>query len=294
MKTLYLDQVRGIHEVFYRARHFPRKISLHKFAETLGSINAAQLGAVETGVRLPSEDLVRRLAEYLNVDADRLLLILRIDRILQRFVTELETVLIPPPVEPTPAVEPSARKRRGPKYRTYSDRNRTHLLALDLAVKRLISSFPLRDTDVSRESIVADLSREFDHATIDAALKLLMDKGNIVVGEKAGTLRQHSSHYLPQTADEKLAWATNFCATVIKGVIEACVQGSASGEGWAQDFFYYVDTDRVVEVKRAISKFLSEDLPKLPHIADAIKEHAEPGTSFVKIAVATNEHEPKG
>ncbi|MBZ0253112.1 MAG: helix-turn-helix domain-containing protein, partial [Candidatus Methylomirabilis sp.] len=238
MKTLYLDQVRGIHEVFYRARHFPRKISLQKFAEVLGSVNAAQLGAIETGERLPSEELVKRLAEYLRVSEERLLVILRVDRILQRFVTELEAELLPKRSEETAPAEGAKPKKKGPKYRTYSQRNRTDLLSLDLAIKRLISAFPTKDHPLRRDEVMEDLSREFGEKSLEEALDLLVQKGNIREDKTGRTLALVDSHYKPDTPEEKLAWATNFCATVIKGVFEACVQGYASGEGWAQDFFY--------------------------------------------------------
>lgn len=233
----------GICHVFYETRVLlGRDVTLQHFAreELGGEVEAVMLGYIEKGERLPSETLVRRLAEIREEDPKELLALLSRDRMLRALGKELRKFLAMPAT--VPGIEDAQ---------------------LALQVSQAITALPddrswvpldewraaIRDAAPSKGR-----RKKLAEARIDQIQAALAEQDLTEV--KGKRIRRRGHHYEPQKTEERLALATEYSVLFLKGLIDRLAFPEEERGTYLRNHYLHITPDRIPAFQKDLDQAL--------------------------------------
>lgn len=233
----------GIKDVFYQTRVLMgREYTVRRFArEVLGGVvDPVMLSYIETGKRLPSEALVRRLAALRSEDPQVLLALLWRDRILHALGRELRRVLHAP--RALGSIEDAE---------------------LAIAVSEAVALLPADGGWVSRRLWRQRLRagrrrggapRPRTDALVTRVEALLQERGLIEVA--GARVRRKGQHYVARDTEEQQALALEFCALFAKGLLDKLVLPDHPTHTYLRNHYLHIDAARLPEFQARLDAAL--------------------------------------
>ena len=266
MADVAVAKRKGINDVFYETRALMgRDYTIRRFAtEVLGGIHPVALGYIEKGERLPSEKLVRRIAELRKEDPQELLALLYRDRMIHGFAKELRRVL---------------RARQGMTGIEDAD--------LTAVTFKAIATLPeegewmaLEDWRTAFSAIPRRRGRpsRAPAALVKQVEETLLERELIEVrGEE---VRRHGYHYVAQSSQERQAMALDFCALFAKGILDKLALPGTDTGTYLRNHYLHVNKENLPQFQRE----LDEALVKL---ADKYATDESARTRFLNVLVTS-------
>ena len=229
-----LPSRKRIGDVFYETRVLMgREYTVRRFAADVlgGSVDPVMLGYVESGKRFPTEALVRRLAAIRKEDPHPLLALLWRDRMLHAFGKELRRALEAP---------------RG--VDGIDDADLAVVVSQAIAalpddgawvtLARWRTAFRVMPRRRGRSAVAADALV----ARVEATLR-----GQGLVEVRAGKVRRHGRHFVPQNREQRRALALEFCALFAKGLLDKLVLADVETGTYLRNHYLNIDPARLAE-----------------------------------------------
>lgn len=238
----------GICHVFYETRVLMgRDVTLQHFAREVleGEVEAVMLGYIEKGERLPSESLVRRLADVREEDPADLLALLSRDRMLRALGKELNKFLSMPKSDP--GVEDAQ---------------------LALQVSQAITALPDDESWVAldewraavREAVPGRSRRKkLEDERIDRIASALDEQKLIEI--KGKRIRRRGHHYEPQQNEERLALATEYSVLFLKGLVDRLAFPEEDRGTYLRNHYLHIDPSKIPALQKDLDRAL-RDLAK--------------------------------
>jgi len=243
MPASILSPRRGIKDVFYETRVLMRpRCSTRRFAEEVlhGQVHPVALAYIEKGTRLPSDALVRRLAEVRREDPRHLLALLYRDRIVHAVAKELRRVL----------------KISG----AVGGVEDADLVAL---VFEAVAALPAEEEWIpvgQWRKRFRDIARRRDRpAEISAAMVAQVEETLIRRGlaeKRAGKVRRKGYHFVATDSDERQAMALDFCALFAKGLLDKLVLLDADTGTYLRNHYLYLEPDELALFQKELDTAL--------------------------------------
>lgn len=248
--------LKRIRDVFYETRVFlGRQYTLKRFAtETLGGVvDPVMLGYIEKGQRLPSEALVRRLAEVRRQRPEELLAILTRERWLRTFERELGHLL---------------KGGEGPEGAA------VFAHAISRAIAALPADFRWVNAAAWRRRVrqsVGGAAAIFDHV-----VQALTEQG--LTEERRGQVRRRGQHFVAATAGERHALATEYAEIFAKGLLDKLLL--ADGRTYVRNHYLDIPEEQLAEFQRALDTALRG-------LVERFASSAGRDTRFLKVLVTS-------
>lgn len=232
----------GICHVFYETRVLlGRDVTLQQFAreELGGEVEAVMLGYIEKGERLPSETLVRRLAEIREEHPKDLLALLSRDRMLRALGKELRKFLSLP--ASVPGVDDAQ---------------------LALQVSQAITALPDDRSWVSldewrasiRDAAPRGRKKKITEARIDQ-IQAALDEQSLIE-RKGKRVRRRGHHYEPQQTEERLALATEYSVLFLKGLIDRLAFPDEDRGTYLRNHYLHISPDKIPAFQKDLDRAL--------------------------------------
>ena len=228
----------GICHVFYETRVLMgRDFTLQRFAREVldGEVEAVMLGYIEKGERLPSESLVRRLAEIRREAPDQLLAVLARDRMLRALGKELRKFL------QLPSGGKGARDAQ-----------------LAISVTHALTQLPddrswvdIEDWQQSLAEATGDASAADELAKVQAALAA---EGLVEI--KKGRVRRSGHHYEPRDQEQRLALAVEYSVLFLKGLIDRVAFPDEDRGTYLRNHFLHISPDKIPALQADLDETL--------------------------------------
>lgn len=247
---------RSIKDIFYEARaRMGRQHTLKRFAQEVlgGAIDPVMLGYIETGQRLPSPAVVRKLAEATGRRADSLLAVLARDRWSRAFQREMGFLF-------------------GDEMRDQGEAVFAH------AISRAVAALPADGSWVTstawRKRVRQALGESADQ--LDAVIGALQEQG--LSEERRGRVRRKGRHFVAATREERHALAMEYAGIFAKGMLDKLIL--ADGRTYLRNHYLDLQEERLPEFQRALDTALRE-------LVDRFAVAPGRSTRFVKVLVAS-------
>lgn len=233
----------GICHVFYETRVLMgRDVTLQNFAREVlgGEVEAVMLGYIEKGERLPSESLVRRLAEIREEEPRELLALLSRDRMLRALGKELRKFLAMP--TGAAGVEDAG---------------------LALQVSQAITALPDDATWVSIDAWRAAVQeaapkkarrKKMDEERVDRILAALDEQKLIEI--KGKKIRRRGHHYEPRENEERLALATEYSVLFLKGLVDRLAFPDDDRGTYLRNHYLHISPDQIPALQADLDQAL--------------------------------------
>jgi len=247
--------LKRIRDVFYETRVFlGRQYTLKRFAaETLaGAVDPVMLGYIEKGQRLPSEALVRRLAEVRRQRPEELLAMLTRERWLRTFAREVGHLL-------------------------KGGEGEAGVAVFAHAISRAISALPADGSWVSAAAWRRRVRRSLGDAAelFDQVVQALAEQG--LLEERRGRVRRRG-HFVAATAAERHALATEYAEIFAKGLLDKLVL--ADGRTYVRNHYLDIPEEQIAEFQRALDTALRA-------LVERFATSPGRGTRFLKVLVTS-------
>lgn len=221
-----------------------RDVTLQNFArEVLESeVEAVMLGYIEKGERLPSESLVRRLADVREEDPAELLALLSRDRMLRALGKELKKFLSIPRTDPgiddaQLALEVSQAITALPDDESWVPIEQWRTAIQEAAPKRSRRD-KLDDGRIAR--IITALEEQ----------KLIETKGK--------RIRRRGHHYEPQQNEERLALATEYSVLFLKGLVDRLAFPKEERGTYLRNHYLHIPPEKIPALQKDLDHALRE------------------------------------
>ncbi|HYC23650.1 MAG TPA: hypothetical protein VEI94_13135 [Candidatus Bathyarchaeia archaeon] len=258
---------RGIKDIFYETRAMMgREFTLRRFAREIlgGEVEAVMLGYIETGKRLPSEALVRRLAVARKEDPQGLLVLLWRDRILYGFAKELRRIMGSP------------RAISGIEDAT-----------LAVVVSQAIAALPDDGGWVPiarwRGEFHSNRRRRGDRLAISAAQAKQVEealKNQELIETRDGRVRRLGRHFIARDTEERLALSLEFCTLFTKGLLDKLALANVDTGTYLRNHYLNIDPAKLPLFQQELEQTLRKLAEKFA--ADATSE-----TRFLNVLVTS-------
>jgi hypothetical protein len=248
--------LKRIRDVFYETRVFlGRQYTLKRFAaETLGgAVDPVMLGYIEKGQRLPSEALVRRLAEVRRQRPEELLAMLTRERWLRTFAREVGHLL-------------------------KDEKGEEGVALFAHAISRAISALPADARWVSGAAWRRRVRRSLagSAALLDQVVQALAEQG--LIEERGGQVRRRGQHFVAATAGERHALAIEYAEIFAKGLLDKLVL--ADGRTYVRNHYLDIPDEQIAEFQRALDTALRA-------LVERFATSPGRGTRFLKVLVSS-------
>jgi len=265
-----LPSRKRIGDVFYETRVLMgREYTVRRFATEVlgGTVDAVMLGYVESGKRFPSEALVRRLAAIRKEDPHPLLALLWRDRMLHAFGKELRRALDAPRGvdgidDADLAVVVSQAIAALPDDGTW------------VTLARWRTAFRVMPRRRGRSAVAAD-------ALVARVEETLRSQGLVEV--RAGKVRRHGRHFVPQNREQRRALALEFCALFAKGLLDKLVLADVETGTYLRNHYLNIDPARLAEFQSRLDAAVRA-------LAEEFAADASARSRFLNVLVTSTTH----
>ena len=247
---------KGIKDLFYETRVLMgRQYTLKRFASEVlsGAVDPVMLSYIEKGQRLPSEALVRRLAEMRRQHPEELLAMLARDKWLRTFERDLGRVL-----KAGAGGEGAAVFAHG--------------------VSRAVAALPADGTWVNAPAWRRRVRRSLGAATslLDRVVGALTEQG--LIEERHGQVRRRGQHFVAATPEERHALALEYAGIFAKGLLQKLLL--ADGRTYVRNHYLDIPEERIPEFQRALDTALRS-------LVERFATSPGRGTRFLKVLVTS-------
>lgn len=248
--------LKRIRDVFYETRvHLGRQYTLKRFAaDTLaGAVDPVMLGYIEKGQRLPSDALVRRLAEVRGQRPEELLAMVTRERWLRTFEREVGHLL-------------------------KSGEGAEGAAAFAHAISRAVAALPADGKWVNAATWRQRVRRSLGDAAalLDRVVQALAEQG--LIDERRGQVRRRGQHFVAATSGERHALATEYAEIFAKGLLDKLVL--ADGRTYVRNHYLDIPEEQLAEFQRALNTALRT-------LVERFATSPRRGTRFLKVLVTS-------
>ncbi len=247
---------RSIKDIFYEARtRMGRQYTLKRFAHEVldGAIDPVMLGYIETGQRLPSPAVVRKLAEATGRRPDTLLAVLARDRWARAFQREMGFLF-------------------GDETSERGEAVFAH------AISRAVAALPADGGWIKSTAWRSKVRRALGDSAeqLEAVIAALQEQG--LIEERRGQVRRKGRHFVAATREERHALAMEYAGIFAKGMLDKLIL--ADGRTYLKNHYLDLPEERLPEFQRALDTALRE-------LVDRFAVAPGRSTRFVKVLVAS-------
>jgi hypothetical protein len=246
---------KGIKDVFYETRAMMgREYTLRRFSREVlgGAVEAVMLGYIETGKRLPSEALVRRLAAVRKQDPQALLVLLWRDRILYGFAKELRRIMGSP--RAISGIEDAALA-----------------VVVSQAIARWRAEFrSTRRKAGDRLAITSAQAKQVEEAL----------KKQELIETRDGQIRRLGRHFIARDMEERVAVSLEFCTLFTKGLLDKLALANIDTGTYLRNHYLNIDPAK-------LSLFQQELEQTLRKLAEKFAADATSETRFLNVLVTS-------